>query len=188
MGWTVVQNNNLPWSATLNIGTNPSNGDTVTISGVTFTFVSSLSGASAGSVLIGANAAASRANLKAAVEGGSGAGSTYVDLSIRDKFILRRKRYVKCTSDAAMAFTGFGDISVSETLTASNDGWTNQKQQAIFMVRGAIDLVLQFIDLKVADKEKGFAELPKGIIGVGAKMFDDGAVLAVRLEQDASGF
>jgi hypothetical protein len=188
MGWTVVQNNNLPWSATLNIGTNPTNGDTVTISGVTFTFVSSLTGASAGSVLIGANAAASRANLKAAVEGGAGAGSTYVDLNIRDKFILRRKRYVKCTNASAMAFTGFGDISVSETLTASNDGWTNQKQQAIFMVRGAIDLVLQFIDLKVADKEKGFAELPKGIIGVGAKMFDDGAVLAVRLEQDASGF
>lgn len=188
MGWTVVENNNLPWSATLTINTNPTAGDTVTISGVTFTFVSSLSGASAGSVLVGANAAASRANLKAAVEGGTGAGSTYVDLSIRDKFILRRKRYVKCTSDAEMAFTGFGDISVSETLTASADGWSNQKQQAVFMVRGAIDLVLQFVDLKVADKEKGFADLPKGIIGVGAKMFDDGAVLAVKLEQDASGF
>jgi hypothetical protein len=187
MGWTVVENNNLPWSATLNIATNPTNGDTVTISGVKFTFVSTL-GTTPGNVLIGANAAASRANLKAAVEGGSGAGLTYVDLSIRDKFILRRKRYVRCTADAAMAFTGFGDISVSETLTASADGWTNQKQQAVFMIRGAIDLVLQFVDLKVADKEKGFADLPKGIIGVGAKMFDDGAVLAVKLEQDVSGF
>ena len=187
MGWTVVENNNLPWSATLNIGTNPTAGDTVTISGVTFTFVSSL-GTTPGNVLIGANAAASRANLKAAVEGGAGAGSTYVDISIRDRFILRRKRRVRCTADAAMAFTGYGDISVSETLTASADGWTNQKQQAVFMVRGAIDLVLQFVDLKVADKEKGFAELPKGIIGVGAKMFDDGAVLAVKLEQDVSGY
>ncbi len=188
MGWTVVENNNLPWSATLTINTNPTANDTVTISGVTFKFVSSLTGAAAGSVLIGANAAATRANLKAAVEGGAGAGSTYVDLNIRDKFILRRKRYVRCTSDAAMAFTGFGDISVSETLTASADGWSNQQQTSVFMVRGAIDLVLQFIDLKVADKEKGFADLPKGIIGVGAKMFDDGAVMAVKLVQDASGW
>jgi len=33
-GWTVVQNNNLPWSATLTIDTKPIDGDTVVISGV----------------------------------------------------------------------------------------------------------------------------------------------------------
>ena len=56
------------------------------------------------------------------------------------------------------------------------------------MVRGAIDLVLQFMDLKVGDKEKGFADLPKGMIGVGSNMFDDGKVLTVNLTQDASDF
>jgi hypothetical protein len=56
------------------------------------------------------------------------------------------------------------------------------------MIRGAIDLVVQFMDLKVTDKEKGFAELPKGIIGIGTKTFDDGKDLMVLLDQDASGF
>lgn len=184
-GWTVVQNNNLPWTGTLKIATQPSEGDTVTISGVVFTFKATP--AAAGDVDIAA-AGTARANLKAAVEGGAGAGTAYIELSNRDKFILRRKRAVTCTSDEDMVFSGYGDIAVSETLTAAADVWSAQKQKAIFMIRGAIDLVLQFMDLKVADKEKGFADLPKGIIGVGSKMFSDGADLAVLLDQDVSGF
>lgn len=187
MGWTVVQNNNLPWSAKLGLATNPTNGDTIRIQGVTFTFVSSL-GTTPGNVLIGANAGATRANLKAAVEGGTGADTTYVELSLRDNFKLRRKRRVRCTSDADMVFTGYGDISVRDDLTASADGWKNQQQESVFMVRGAIDLVIQFMDLKVADKEKGFADLPKGMIGIGTKTFYDGQDLMVRLVQDASDF
>jgi hypothetical protein len=184
-GWTVVQNNNLPWSASLKIATQPSEGDTVVISGVTFTFKASP--VNAGDVDIAA-AATARANLKAAIEGGAGAGTAYIELSNRDKFILRRKRNVTCTSAEDMVFAGYGDISVSETLTAPADIWSLQKQKSVFMIRGAIDLVVQFLALEVGDKEKGFADLPKGIVGVGAQMFDDGADLAVVLEQDASGF
>lgn len=186
-GWNVVQNNNLPWSATLTIATQPTDGDTVVISGVTFTFKTTL-GTTAGQVLIGGSAAAARANLKLAVEGGAGAGTNYYAVSASDAFLIQRKRRVRCSSAEAMAFTGFGDISVSETLTAAADIWSAQEQKSIFMIRGAIDLVLQFMDIKVGDKEKGFADLPKGIIGVGAKTFDDGAVLMVQLTQDASNF
>lgn len=186
-GWTVVQNNNLPWSATLTVATKPTDGDTVTIAGVTFTFKTTL-GTTAGNVLIGSDAAAARANLKLAVEGGAGAGTNYVEISNRDKFMLRRKRAVACSSAEAMAFTGFGDISVSETLTAAADVWSAQKVTPVFMIRGSIDMVMQFVDLVVDSKEKGFADLPKGIIGVGTKTFDDGADLMVKLEQDASGF
>jgi hypothetical protein len=186
-GWTIVQNNNLPWSATLTIATQPTDGDTVTIAGVTFTFKTTL-GSTAGNVLIGADAAAARANLRAAVLGLSGAGTTYVALSAKSRFMLTRKRNVSCTSAQAMAFTGFGDISVSETLTAVADIWSAQLQKAGFMVRGAIDLVIQFMELEVGTKEKGFADLPKGIIGVGSYMFDDGKDLSVLLTQDASGF
>src|SRR3972149_4855952 len=184
-GWAVVQNNNLPWTGTLKLATQPSENDTVTISGVVFTFKATP--AVAGDVDIAA-AATARANLKAAVEGGAGAGTAYIELSNRDKFILRRKRTVACTAAEDMVFSGYGDIAVSEGLTATADVWSLQKQKAVFMIRGAIDLVLQFVDLKVADKEKGFADLPKGIIGVGAKMFSDGADLAVLLDQDVSGF
>jgi len=185
-GWTVVQNNNLPWSATLTIATKPIDGDTVVISGVTFEFKDTI--ATAGQVYIGANVAASRANLKLAVEGGT-VGTAYIALGIRDQFLLYRKRNLSFDGSAqAMGLSGFGDISVSETLTADADVWSAQYLQSVFMIRGAIDMVLQFMDLKVADKEKGFADLSKGIIGVGTNMFDDGKVLAVNLTQDVSNF
>ncbi len=186
-GFTVVQNNNLPWAAELKIATQPTDGDTVVISGVTYTFKTSL-GTAAGNVLIGANAAAARANLKSAVEGTSGAGSTYVELANSKKFLIRRKRTISCSSAEDMVFAGFGDIAVSETLTAAADIWSAQTQQSVFMIRGAIDLVVQFMALKIGDKEKGFADLPKGIIGIGSKAFDDGKVLMVRVNQDASNF
>ncbi len=186
-GWTIVQNNNLPWSATLTVDTNPTANDTVTISGVVFKFVASI-GTTAGNVLIGNDAAASRANLKAAVEGGSGAGTTYVDISATNSFILRRKRHVQCASAEGMLFTGFGDISVSETFTAATNVWSAQQQSSIFMIRGAIDAVMQFMDLEVGSKEKGFAKLPKGIIGMGTEMFPDGQIASAKMILDASNF
>jgi len=185
-GWTVVQNNNLPWAATLGIATKPIDGDTIVISGVTFTWKDTI-GTTANNVFIGANVAASRANMKLAVENGA-VGSAYIQLSARDRFLISRKRNIACTSDAAMLFTGFGDISTAETLTDTTDAWASEIEQACFMIRGSIDLVLQFMDIEIGDKEKGFADLPKGIIGVGAKTFDDGAVLMVRLPVDTSGF
>lgn len=186
-GWTVVQNNNLPWSATLTINTQPTDGDTVTVAGVVFTFKTAL-GSTAGQVLIGANAAAARTNLAAAVNKSAGAGSTYIELGKRDRFLISRKRAIAATTAAGMAFTGFGDIGVSSVLTAAADGWSAQKVKGVFMVRGAIDFVLQFMDLELDKKEKGFADLAKGIIGIGAKTFSDGAVMMVQMDQDASGF
>jgi len=54
----------------------PSDGDTFTIGGVTFTFKTTLT-PTAGQVLIGASAATAAANLYAAMTGGDGAGTTY---------------------------------------------------------------------------------------------------------------
>jgi hypothetical protein len=190
-GWTVVQNNNLPWSATLSIATNPTDGDTITISGVVFEWQDDLTDVAAGNVGVlrhSSTVGTSRSNLAACINDTGTAGTNYTQMTAKQNFLIRRKRRIAATSVEAMAFTGFGDISVSSDLTDNTDDWSAQKQQAAFMIRGAIDLVLQFMDLKVADKEKGFADLPKGIIGVGSQMFDDGKVLAVNLEQDASNF
>lgn len=187
-GYTIVENNNLPWSATLNMATNPTADDTITILGVEIEFVSSLTGADPGSVLIGANVAATRANLKALLEGGAGAGTTYTQFTNFQSFLIRRKRRIQTTDGAAMAFTGYGDIVVKDNLTASADGFTNQRQDAIFMVRGSIDLVMQFMDLQITDKEKGFADLAKGLIGVGTNMFQDGSLMSVRVPLDVSNW
>lgn len=193
-GWTVVQNNNLPWSATLELATNPSDGDTVTIAGVTFEWQDDLNDVTAGNVGVLRHASAvdtSRANLVACINDSGTAGTNYVQMGAKENFIIRRKRNITATNDNTadeMTLAGYGDIAVSSSLTDTTDKWNDQQQTSVFMIRGSIDLVLQFIDLEVADKEKGFAKLPKGIIGVGAKTFDDGAVLMVKMTQDASGF
>ena len=187
MGWTVVSNNNLPWSAQLKIATQPTDGDTVVIGGVTFEFKTTL-GSTAGQVLIGASATTARANLKSAIEGGGTAGTDYVELAIKPRFKTRRKRNVTCTSAEDMVFAGYGDLKVTETLTASADVWSVQYQTSSFQIRGAIDIVLQMMKLEVGSKEKGFAKLPKGMIGVGTKTFDDGSDMMVKMTQDASNF
>lgn len=187
-GWTFVQNNNLPWTGTLGLATNPTAGDFITVMGRKIEFVASLTGAEPGSVLIGMDAAATRANFAALVNGAAGAGTTYTEFDNVSAFIIRNKRRITCTTAAGMVFSGFGDITVSDDLTDGTDGWSVSRQDAIFMMRGAIDLVMQFMDLEIASKEKGFADLPKGIIGVGSKMFQDGALMSVRVPQDVSGW
>lgn len=189
-GWTVVQNNNLPWSATLVMATQPTAGDYITVSGVEFEFQTDLSSTTSGrvGVLIGNAVADTRANLVACLADTGTAGTNYVQLGARHNFIIRRKRYVRATSAQSMAFTGFGDISVASSFTSANDYWTAQQQKSVFMVRGAIDLVVQFIKLDIERKEKGFADLPKGLLGIGAKTFYDGADMMVQLVQDASDF
>lgn len=194
MGWTVVENNNLPWSATLKIATNPADGDTVTIAGVVFEFQDDLDDVTEGNVGVlrhSTTADTSRLNLLKAIQDSGTEGTDYTEMSPEQDFIIRRKRYIKGTDNTnadTLSLTGFGDIGVSETLTASGDGWSNQLQESVFMMRGAIDAVLQFQKLEIARKEKGFADLPKGLIGMDAHVFDDGAIAMVRLRVDASNF
>lgn len=189
-GWTVVQNNNLPYSAVLTMATQPTDGDTVVIAGVTFTFKTTL-GSTAGNVLIGGSADAARANLAAAINDSGTAGTHYVQLGKNENFVIRRKRRITATNDNdadTLTIAGYGDISVSETLTNAANVWGSQTIGSVFMIRGAIDLVIQLQKLEMDRKEKGFADLVKGLIGVGAKTFSDGARLMVYMQQDASQF
>ncbi len=188
-GWTIVQNNNLPWTATLAMATQPTAGDDWTILGRKIEFVASLTGADPGSVLRGADAAASRANFIALINGSAGAGSTYVEFDPVSAFMIRNKRKITAVENSTnVVLSGFGDIVVKENMTAGGNVVTQQRQDSIFMMRGAIDLVMQFMDLEIGSKEKGFAKLPKGIIGVGARMFQDGALASFRVPQDVIGW
>lgn len=195
-GWTIVQNNNLPWTATLAMATQPTAGDDWTILGRKIEFVASLSGLTTGAgntskayVLRGADAAASQANFIALINGAAGAGTTYVDFDEVSAFMIRNKRKITAVASTTnVVLSGFGDIQVRENMTAAGNIVSAQRQDSVFMMRGAIDLVMQFMDLEVGSKEKGFADLPKGIIGVGAKMFQDGALASFRVPQDVLGW
>lgn len=196
-GYTVIQSNNLPYSATLGLAAKPTAADTVTIAGVTFEFVADINNPATSTsnivVLIGAGVANSRANLKSAIEGDAASkGTTWKEatgsVSAYNRFVLNEKRNLAITSDAAMALTGYGDIVVSSNLTDQTDGWSAQEQQAIMGNRGMIDLVLQIKEIETIQKEKGFATLVKSLVGLGTKMFDDGARVAVRVRVDAQNW
>lgn len=195
-GWTIVQNNNLPWTATLEMATIPTAADDWTILGRKIEFVASLSGLTTSAesttkayVLLGINAAAAQANFIALINKAAGSGTTYVDFDAVSAFMIRNKRRITAVADGTtVVLSGFGDITVRENMTPAGNVVLSQRQDSVFMMRGAIDLVMQFMDLNVGDKEKGFADLPKGIIGVGAKMFQDGSLGAFRVPQDVSGW
>lgn len=185
-GYDIVYSNNLRWTATLNVATQVTEGDTVTIAGVVFTFNATPSGA--GSVDIGVSAATSVDNLVAAVNDAGTAGTTYIQLSAENRFLLRDKRRLVATdATTSITFVGAGDIVVSEALTDTTDGWSAQLQDSLFCVRGAIDMVVQMPpQVEVARDPDQFSDIVKSLLGFGKKTYADGAREMVRVKIDAS--
>ena len=186
-GWTVVQNNNLPWTATLTIATTPTDGDTITIAGVTFTFKDAL-GTTAGQVFTNASAGNARQNLIYALTGTGTVGTHYYALASEDRFILG-KRNLSGSTDEAMLLTGNGDVVVSETFNSENNVFSAQVHHSWFGLRGATDLAIQMpTNLEVTRVEKRFGDRIKGLEGFGVKTFADGARVLVDVQIDASAW
>jgi len=138
LGFKVFISPDLPCSVALTLATNPTAADTITVYGVTFTFVASV-GSTAGNVLIGANAAATQANLRAAVNGSAGAGSTYVEVTAADRTELTNANVALGAFSTNVATLGaFGRIGASETLTAGGDGFGSETCAMLFGQMGAL--------------------------------------------------
>jgi hypothetical protein len=82
------KSNNLTGQVNVSWGTNPSNGQTVVINGVTFTFVSSI-GTTAGNVLIAGSAALTAANLNALLNAPSVTTANGVALTGEDLYKIQ---------------------------------------------------------------------------------------------------
>lgn len=194
-GWDIVQSNNLPYTAVLTMATQPTDGDTITIAGVTITLHSTLP-ATAG-VDIRTNVDTTRTFLRDLINYQNGTGGTvagtvdtdFSDVSAENRFLWRKRGLLAVDSASAdtLTLTGYGDITVSETLTAAADSWGSQRQDALFAVRGCVDQVVQMPPkIEVSREPKQFADLIKGLVGYGVKTFADGAREMVRVKIDAS--
>ncbi len=185
-GWTVVQNNNLPWSGTITIGATPTDDDTVTVAGVTFTFKDTI-GTAAGNVKI--DGATSKTNLSYAINGTGGTkGTDWVDVSSEDRFILSEKRNITASINSNnVLLTGYGDIVVSTSFSSGSNFATAQAQSAWFGIRGATDLAIQMpTNVEVTRVEARFGDRIKALLGYGTKTFADGARGLVKVSIDAS--
>ena len=145
-GFSLKLSNNLPFSAVLTSATQPTDGDTVTINGVTFTYKTTLTGSSTlGEVLIGGSADAARANLAKAINDNGTVDTDYSALSAENRQLIEEAGLSATNSNAAdtLTLTGYGDIVVSETFTAAGNVWGSQTQYSLMGINKSIDLVTQ---------------------------------------------
>ena len=136
-GYKVYSSNNVFHKRTISFSSVVAT-DAITVAGVTFTFVSSI-GSTAGNVLKGANDAAALANLAAAINGGSGAGTNYIEVSAADRAKLKNARAHLDGTTGVLTTAGAVVVSTEDTTITVG----NAEEHAILCRPGAIDLIMQ---------------------------------------------
>lgn len=177
---TLLVSENLTGEAVMLMATQPTDGDTVTIGGVVFTFKTTL-GSTAGNVLIGASADAARVNLTALINTPDTTTSAGVALSAANIALIEDAMNLAATDDATantmtIVGTGSGRLVVAETFAAGGDVWTTNFLHAYYGKEGAIDLVVQdlsSVDMRDTDDRRGTNVFSSYLAGI--KTFADGA-------------
>lgn len=189
-GWEVYVSNNLTGEAVLSLATTPTDGDTVLINGITFTFKTSL-GSTAGNVLIGGSADVARANLTALINDPSTTTANGVALSTANQKALKALRITATNDNTANTMTmvaiGSGRLTLTETLTEATDAWTKNFIHCYAGKKGAIDVVVQDgvqPKVRLEPKQDTANFLINTLYGV--KTFDDGAQYMLDLMIDAA--
>jgi len=150
------------------------NTETVVISGVTLTTMTTL-GTTAGNVLIGADAAASLTNLAALINTPGTTTAQGVALSAADQATLANYTAVATATTLTIQARGAGRIVCSETQT--NFSWGAEFFHSYYGKKGAIDLVVQDmekVDMRPTTDRRGTNVFSSYLAGI--RTFADGAV------------
>ncbi len=144
-GLRVYNSNNLPTSQTLTMDTQPTNGDTLTIAGVTWTWVTDASAANAGEINIGANIADAKAILLTAINGTTPpTADDYIEPAgdaRRDYQNAQVTLGAWATNDAIV--TAYGRQQNSETFTAATNIFGTETGSLLAGSIGAPALAMQ---------------------------------------------
>lgn len=143
-GFNLFVSNNIGWSGSLALATQPTDGDTATANGVTFTFKTVL-GATPGNVLIGGSAAAAQTNLIALLNAPGTTTANGVALSTANQNLLKNLTASQGTNAVTVIMLGYGTVVVSQSMTAAGNIWTaaKQVQHNLFGVNNSISLIIQ---------------------------------------------
>ena len=187
-GFDLVLSENLPFTAVVTISSSvPTDGDTFTIAGVTWTWEAHGTACStAGEIDLGANYTGAGDNLVLALNGTTaGTTATYCDVSAADRYLLRKHGISASNNAGVVTITGYGDVAITES--TDNLVLTSLEHRPIFMLRGAIDLVTQkspSVEFRVAEKRLGRYVYPWMLYGI--KTFNDMTKAIVYAKVDAS--
>lgn len=128
-------------SVVFDLATQPTDGDTVTIQGVTFTFKTTL-GSTAGNVLIGASADAASINLVALLNAPGTTTAQGVALSSDDQAILEAISAVDGTNLLTITSKN-GALMASTTMTNASNDLQAQVVNACIMEKGSIKMAIR---------------------------------------------
>lgn len=153
-GLSLYQSNNLTHSTVLTLATNPTAADTltITVNGRSIVLTFRATATVAGDVKIGANAAATQANVRACLNAsGTGDGTDYFELASADRLALKMASpqsspgtFAICGAFASNAatLTFYGSTAVAKSLTAGGDGFSTVIRHTIALVNGSMFLAL----------------------------------------------
>ena len=124
--------------------------DVFTVKGVTFTVIASPS--TAGHVDLGANDTETLSNLAAAVNGGAGAGTAYIEVSAANRAILKNAGVVAASTATTITITGYGSLAVvspDSTLTVGTE-----RKILLVGLRNSTHLALPSLGYSVTELDK----------------------------------
>lgn len=191
-GFDIYVSNGGYWTGRLALATQPTDADTVTINGVTFTFKTTL-GSTAGNVLIGASNDTALTNLAALINTPGTTTANGVALSADNQAKL-----YGCTATAdttndrlTLTYRGVGAPVVSETLTAAADTWSTgyNISHNLFGMKGSADIVIQKqpgVQIEKAESRLGYKVIPYSLFGL--KTFADGAKKMVNVKVETTTY
>ena len=187
-GLSLFVSNNLSGSAIWTPANNPSNGDTITIGGVTFTFVSSI-GSNAGNVLIAGSTALTLDNLVALINDPSTTNANQVGFTGASLDTVSNMVATDGTTYLGVVHKGASYITV--TGSDATDVWSKKAQRSLAGRKGAIDVVMQKNpDVQTAPMasvgKRGSNYMALMLLGV--KTFNQGKNEIVDVQVDSSGF
>jgi len=140
-GMEVYEASNLTTTTTLDLATNPSDGDTVTVQGVVLTFKTTP--VLAGAVDIGSDADGSAINLVAAIMGtGTPGVTTYIALSADNRARLSGVTAVDGTNLITFS-SKRGALLASSSMTNASNDFQAQTINACIMEKGSIRMALR---------------------------------------------
>lgn len=148
-GVDVFSSNNITQTQVLGLATNPTDGDTITIGGVTITFVATLSGG-ASEIHIASAVDTTAANLTewlnafGANDEAEATDTGYSAASTEDQSTLSRLGVVAVATAASdiVTITTKGVVKVSETLTDGTDTWGTPYRYLVLGDYGSMNLYL----------------------------------------------
>lgn len=142
LGMEVYLATNLTCTSVLDMATQPTANDTVTIAGQVFTFVASI-GTTAGNVLIGADVDATRVNLAAAINDAGTTAATHVAVTDPSKFLNFITAVDSPSGDTLTVTSKSGRMSVTSVMTNASNDWQAETIHCIMMEKGSIWMALR---------------------------------------------